>query len=384
MSSDLFSLEKKKERIANLFSGKPQDKVPFYLKTDGYLSYFTGRGCPANIHSWEEAVAVNVEACNALNPDAIHFFTPYHLVIPDFAQLLGGSSRCLSETGVPQLDAQNVVIMSDSEYAKLLDDPAEYLINEVYPRRYPKLRKEVPAEERKAALAQAMGVIGKMGGLFNECEEKAQTIAFSQSAMVNGVDQIFDYYRDFVGISKDLRRCPDLLREVGLKMTEQILSMANGVEPIPYKVVEIPCHLGAYISPKQFERIYWPSFKLLVDTLHDKGFNVDLMLEKNYTHVHYLLQDLPSDRIMCLMEEDDLEQSRKDLPNLILAGGLSQKLMAYGTKEMVEAHVKWLIDVMAADGKFVIAPTIPFMIPGDCAYENMQTAAGIIATYGVK
>lgn len=375
-------LDAKKARITKLFRGEKTDKVPFYLKTDGYLSYFTGHGCPVDVKDWETAVEVNVQACNELKPDIIHFFTPWHLIVPEYQRILGGSNRSISEKGVPQMDAQNLNIVDSSEYSDMLKDPAAYFVNHVVPRRYPKLQKDVPAGERKDALRQILGAMGQMGGNFERCEEAAGTIAFSQTALVNGVDFVFDYYRDFVGTSKDLRRCPELLKDLGLEITKQTLHLVDGMDPIPYKVVEIPCHLGAYIGPKQFEKVYWPSMKMLVDGLHERGFNVNLMLEKNYSHVHDILQDLPTSGVMCLIEEDDLQQTRKDLPNVILAGGLSQKLMAYGTRDEVVNHVKWLIDEMACDGKFVISPNVPFMIPGDAKFDNMRAVTETIETYG--
>lgn len=374
-------LKTKQQRIEKLFKGEKLDKVPFYLKTDGYLAYYAGYK-QSDVDNFDLALEINKKALLELNPDAAQFYTAFSVWVKPLPEMLGGTIHNISDEGILQIIPSKLNILDPKEYDSLIEDPASYLLEKVIPRRYNvfSLKNQ---NEKYDRLLKAFSGLGNVGNLTANIEREAGTISFAQGVQMVGVDVIFDFYRDFTGIAYDLRRCPEKLRDAGLAITEQQLKTLRGIEPCPYQVIECPLHLPAFIKPKDFEKVYYPCLKRMVEGLHDMGFNLNLMFEKNYMHLHEYLKELPHSRIMGLFEEDDLKTVKKNLGDgMIIAGGLSQELLYFGTKQKCIDHTKWLIDEFGADGNFVIAPNIPLVQGIDAKPENIKAVADTIETYG--
>nr|WP_225877847.1 uroporphyrinogen decarboxylase family protein [Alkalibacter mobilis] len=194
-----------------------------------------------------------------------------------------------------------------------------------------------------------------------------------------------DVFRNFTGISSDIRRCPELLRDAGLALVESILSMCAMTPPSEDKAILVPMHLPAFIKPKDFEKVYMPSFKILTEGIIGQGHNILMAFEKNYTHLHDQLNELPKNGIVGLFEEDDIRLVKKNLGGtMAVAGGLSTKLLRYGTKDECIDHVKSLIDDLGPGGGYFIANDSPLCFPGDAKPENLKAVADCINDYGYK
>lgn len=373
--------EKRKELIAKTIQREKTNKVPLLMLADTYIPFYAGVNLN-EIKSYDQAIEINKKVYSELQCDGMTMaFMPPNLIMAPKLKLLDGGVHVIGKDGSKQINPEAVVIMEPEEYPELIKDPFNYLLETVYPRRYKLLASDDPQKKFDNILG-VYSEIMKMVDYFIKTEAETGIPAFVNGGYyVNPVDLIFDFLRDFKGIVRDIKKSPEWVRDAGLAMVDGAASLFSTIPPVENKALLCPMHIPAFLKPKDFEKAYWPSFKKLTELLVEQGHNVAFLFEKNYTHLHEYLQELPKKNIIGFFEEDDLHVVKEKLGGtMAIAGGLSTRILQYGTKNECIDHVKGLIDDFGRDGGYFITPSTPMMYSADGKPENLRAVAEYVNT----
>ena len=371
--------EERRQRVAKTIRREKVDKPPFMLFADTYVPFYAGVE-RSSITSYEQASDLMEKFHKDVPFDtASGVFMPPNLCVGPLTDILGGGCFTVKDFIKMQVP-ETVLIMEQKDYPELIENPAKYLLEVAYKKRFELLRNNNP-EEKFNGFMQLMGEYQKLGKYFQDLEANGINI-IAGTTLVNPVDYIFDFVRGFEGTVNDIKRCPELVRDAGMAIFEQFKPLIQAAPKAEDKAINIPMHCPTFISPRDFEKVYWPSFKAMADYMVEQGHNVMYYFEKKYEHLFDFLQDLPKKGIVGIFEEDDIRMTKEKLGStMAIAGGLSTSLMQNGTKEQCIDLVKGLIEDVSSQGGYFIAPTTPMMFSSDGRPENLKAVADYIDNY---
>ncbi|MDR3160895.1 MAG: hypothetical protein LBU28_04700 [Spirochaetaceae bacterium] len=273
---------------------------------------------------------------------------------PAVYQTLGAKNWVMSSNGMMQ--HPEITSFTPDDYESFIENPYAVILEKVLP----KICKALEGDKFHAALAFAkaynlfLQTAGQEGASIAEISKE---FGYVPGWFVGGFceapfDFIADQLRGFKGINIDVRRCPDLLERVVNAALPLMLKLA-----IPRKVplnhiVFIPLHLAPYLRPKDFERLYWPSFEKLVSTCADTGIRSFLFAEVDWTPYVSFLEKLPKGTII-QFERGDYKKIKETFGNKHVFGGFFDPTMTLThSKEECIDWVKRMLDVCAPGGGF--------------------------------
>jgi len=188
-------------------------------------------------------------------------------------------------------------------------------------------------------------------------------------------DVVADYFRGATGMMKDLFRHKELLHEVLDMMRRHLVKMTvANAQASRHPVVFIPIHWApdAFMSPKQFETFWWPSFRQMMLDLIDHGLVPMPLWESDCTKRLEVIKDIPAGKCIYWFERTDIVQAHKVLGDRVaLRGNLSPSMMTTGTPAEVDAAVKRLVDEVWNEGGNLILDTA-FGIPDETPVANVR------------
>ncbi|NLM53132.1 MAG: hypothetical protein GX197_09985 [Firmicutes bacterium] len=307
---------------------------------------------------------------------------------PELFEILGGGTFTFTEEGLHQTNPGAIAVMEPEEYPELIADPYEFLLHKIYPRRFKLFAHDVDFETKFNGIKEIFAVRGKIAEQMqrhNEIAEKEFGLHNTISGLVLApVDFILDYLRDFRGIMRDIKRQPEAVREAGMVLVQYALDEVEKIKPEPGKSILIPMHLPTFLNPKDFEKVYWPSYKKLIDELVARGHNVKCAFERKYDHLFDYLQELPKNRIVGVFEDDDLRLVKKKLGNtMAIQGGITTQELNFCTPEQCIDICKAIIDDLAPGGGFAFSTNKAMISASDGRAENLKAVTEFVREYGV-
>ncbi len=218
----------------------------------------------------------------------------------------------------------------------------------------------------------------------NRMTELGYPLAYG-SISISPYDFIADYFRGATGMMKDLYRHRDKLLEV-LEKSQRILldqtvatARASG-NPIVF----IPVHWAgdSFMSPKQFETFWWPTFRKMMMGMIDAGLIPMPMWESDCTKRLEIIKDIPAGKCIYWFERTDMQRAFEVLGDVVaLRGNVSPSLMTTGTPQDVDTAVRTLVDNIWNKGGNLILDTA-FGIPDEAPVENVRAMYAAGRKYG--
>ena len=295
-----------------------------------------------------------------------------------------------NEKGVPHPGVQHIprCNMEASEYPELIADPYKFIVEKILPRKYAALR----APEPRRTMNLAKGAIAWFNYLQNVLRPTAFGIAsecglpiFFSSSTLMPMDVIADYFRGFEGVLMDVRRHRQELIDACDALHPLMLATAiGGKEAEAYPTVFIPLHIPTFMKPKDFEDVYYPSFKRMLLDIIGAGRRPTLFMEGDWIPYAEFFQDLPKAAVVGMFEHGDHKVIKKRFGSVIgLVGGMPLQTLNYGAKAEVVSLTRRLIDDMAPGGGWIFGFDKSWLAPNDAKAENLQAAVETVRTYGV-
>ncbi|MFZ7133562.1 MAG: uroporphyrinogen decarboxylase family protein [Eubacteriales bacterium] len=272
------------------------------------------------------------------------------------------------------------------EYDQYIEDPFKCIVDTVIPRLYPKLVEgEFSGMNFLRAMISENQVKSKYLAGCAAIEKKHGIINIRRGAFEAPFDFIADLLRGFTGVSMDVRRDPARLLAAVEATTPLMYRLAKILNPNPGTVPSIfmPLHMPSYLRTKDFEKLYWPSFKKIVCDLVNDGYTIQIFFEKNWTRYYEYLQELPTG-VIAYFEEDDLGVAKEKIgKKLCLMGNFPITMLRLNTKQECIDKAKEILDKAAPGGGYLFCMDKSILTLADAKPENLIAVSEFVHEYGV-
>jgi uroporphyrinogen-III decarboxylase len=391
------------QRILDCVALKQPDRMPVAFYAIFWFAKYGGISCRDLMYDYEKAAAVTEQAILELEPDAV---SPVFAGIAigrileavDFKQLQWPGHGVSDNQPFQYLDREYVKV---DELIALVRDPSGFYLNTYLPRimgafegfdKFPLLAgtyylrtitalRPLANPEFRASLKRVLDAADEVDRYMTHVGEWTRRIEALGYPLINGsntgapYDVLADYFRGATGMMKDLFRNKDKLHEAINAMRLNILRMTiANAEAAGHPIVFIPIHWApdAFMSPKQFEEFWWPSFRQMMIDMIDVGLIPLVLWEADCSKRLEIIKDVPPGKCIYWFERTDMIKAYEVLGDVVaLRGNLSSSLMTTGTPQQVDAAVRHLVDNVWAKGGNLILDCA-FGIPDETPAENVR------------
>jgi hypothetical protein len=118
--------------------------------------------------------------------------------------------------------------MDASEYPELIKNPNDFIANVLTPRKYPKLSEQSfdkNVEIMKSVYKDFGAWIKYNAAAVKRIEEEVGVPLFVDGSNLHPMDAVLDFFRDFVGITMDIKRIPNVLYDACAALYDYIIDM---------------------------------------------------------------------------------------------------------------------------------------------------------------
>lgn len=391
------------QRIMDCVNLKQPDRMPVVLYGTFWLARYAGISCKELMYDYEKSKEVAERAVLEFEPDAVSPMVIQNAIgkaleLADFKMLKWPGHGVGDDQPYQYLDRE---YMSADEFDEFLFDPTGFYLQKYLPRvagafagladlpplpglHYIRLiygtRGFAKPTVRKA-LENIVRVGDEVDVLARHHADWARSIAWHGYPLINGAigispyDFIADYFRGATQMMKDLYRNKEKLLAVldksAIFLSRMIISLAKSSgNPI----VMIPVHWApdAFMSSKQFETFWWPSFRRLMMNIIDAGLIPMPLWEADCTKRLEIIKDVPPGKCIYWFERTDMVKAFEVLGDVVaLRGNVSPSLLTTGTPADVDLAVKHLVNnVFNKGGKLILDAA--FGLPDETPPENVH------------
>ena len=298
--------------------------------------------------------------------------------------MLGKKNDYIIDDEIFGLSIKDQDWITEDDYDGLIANPEKFLWETFIPRKFTNMA----LDENSEYFARYTGEMGKfgaaMGNIAGMLASKGIADLFDPNSSIDawgfGYELLFNCMRGMKGMAIDLRRCPDKLY-AACKALDELFEkpryerglMGPDGSNEEYMVDISPVLLGHIIlSVKDFERFYLPHLKLANDYLVSKDKVSYIFIEGSFKRFWDIFRDFPKDHISLQMELDDVFETKKALPNIVVGGGMPSEILGLGTVDEALDYTKKLVDELGGDDhRYIFAPNKMISYPKDCNSDNL-------------
>ena len=379
----------REQRITDAINLIIPDRVPVSCELGFFAARYAGIPCSSAYYdcdSWLDAYRKtlrdfqpDISFTRPFSPGRVHeYLDPKHL---------RWAGHQLDENN--SLQVTEIDCMQDDEYRLLLGNPADFMIRYYLPRRFGSLEwfsmlpdlSSIGWIEPWAAENLAMLITEpKVKEAINKIQEAGREMRRYQYKMAEfeqvlkefGLPQLYQggilppfdvishSVRGMKGTMLDMYRQPDNLLEACDLLLKKSLERPL---PPPNEYGNLRMFMtntrgsDDFISTKQFEIFYWPTFKKLVLTLIDMGATPCIFFEGNFTsRLEYLLE-FPRGKFAIRLDTTDIFRAKEILKDhCCIEGNVPSSLLQIGSVQEVKDYCKKLIDVVGKGGGYILGP----------------------------
>ena len=220
-----------------------------------------------------------------------------------------------------------------------------------------------------------------------ECNQAVKEAGFPSSAggmALAPFDTFADMFRGTRGIAMDMYRQPDKLLEAMEVVTPQSIEPAVAAADITgCPMVFIPLHKGAdsFMSSRQYEKFYWPTFRKLLMGLINEGCVPVMVADGSYNERLEIIKDLPRASVLWIFEQTDMAKAKEVLGDTACIGGNVTAAQLYtSTPQAIKEYCRQLIEVCGKGGGYIL--TLGSSVDR-CNPDNLQAVIEAAKEYGV-
>jgi uroporphyrinogen-III decarboxylase len=197
-------------------------------------------------------------------------------------------------------------------------------------------------------------------------------------------DTLGDTLRGTQGIMMDMFQRPDKLHAAMERIVPlTIASAISAVTPGGAPLVIMPLHKGAdsFMSIKQYETFYWPTFKKVVMAIVNEGITPILFAEGSYNKRLDIIDDFPKGTVAWYFDQTDIFKAKEKIGDkCCIIGNVPSSLLMTGKPKEVKEHCRKLIEGCAKGGGYILAAGAN-IDTGDP--ENLRAMMAAAKEYGV-
>ena len=276
------------------------------------------------------------------------------------------------------------------EYDELIDDPTAFLANKWLARFTTCMQPEGAPVTFDHNMAFVNGIMA-YNQFFNTWGAKhvelveAGVVPAVGSVLKAPLDILGDKLRGYINLCFDLNQRRDKVIEACEALIPHLSNLVVGGADTNGDIPSIIwMHRGCvpYISKRDFDEIYFPTLKPIIETLWSKGAQIILYAEGNWDHHLEAFATLPEKSIIFHSDKTDIFKAHRILGDkFCISGGVPNMLLSNGTPDEVRATCKKIIDEVAQDGGYIMDAGA--LIMNDAKVENVEAMIEFTRDYGV-
>ncbi len=270
-------------------------------------------------------------------------------------------------------------LMERNEYKEIIENPLKFYWEKAFARYTPHLTIQQLQNAMQEFLAFGQFVSKMNNKFFKEyqCPLISPTIFFP-----------FEYFflslRGIKEVSIDMRKCKqelnDAMEMLYAKYTVPPVQKALKSNTSSFVCDSFTGFLGhSILSEKQFGEFYWPYFKRVLDKLSEKNKTMFIFCESTMLRFSDFFNDIPKGRLMIHLEQDNIFEIHKKLPNICFVGGMPVDLLGNGTPQQCIDYAKKLIDELG-DG-YILSANKLASFRYDSKRENILAINELVQNY---
>ncbi len=397
MSKDMERLyaERLRRYVMAMRNEKP-DRVPIRPFVAEFTAKYAGYTCQEVTHDFEKAFSA-VRKC------AAHF--DWDAVVGNMVYVWTGLTQAigLKYYGIPGIDVpvdtgfqyreppEEEAFMKPDEYDEFSKDPTGFLFNVWLPRvctdvipmgETTTYRNNLSFLKGGMAMLSYFNAFGTQNALLRS---ESGTVSAISGILKAPLDILADKLRGYIGLCRDLLERREKVIAACEALMPHLLHVAlSGADPDKNIPISVWMHRGCvpFISPKDFNTIYWATLKPIVEEIWSGGHQVLFYAEGDWNHHLDSFAELPDQSIIYHVDQADIFEVHKKLGHkFCLSGGLPNFLLSYGTPDDVRAYCKKLIDGVGRDGGYIMDASA--IVQNDAKVENISAMTDFTREYGI-
>jgi uroporphyrinogen-III decarboxylase len=275
--------------------------------------------------------------------------------------------------------------MKEDEYDPLITDPSGFLTRVFMPRAFGALQPfsmlqslvsvielptfylmpyaMPPVQAAHQALIEAGKELAKWMGSVFQFARQGMELGFPP--MASGAlckapfDTLGDTLRGTKGIMMDMYRQPDKMIKAMDVLADMTISYVISTVNANRSLAAIfPLHKGAdgWMSNKQFETLYWPSLKKIIDALISEGILVLIFAEGSYNTRLERVNEFPKGAVHWMFDRTDMGKAKRILGDRCsISGNVPASLLVSGTPREVKERCRTLIEICGKGGGYMLS-----------------------------
>ena len=400
------------QRIVNAYNLQEPDQVPVSLPIGNLPLILHGVSVYQAMYEPEKGF----EACNAFNEkysEELECFA-FPMTAPgkvfeilDY-KLYAWPGHGLS-TEAPGYQYVEGEYMKADEYEDLLRDPSDYWLRTYLPRIFGSFEGfrlltpltdilEIPMGQlMPLAFPQVQESLQRLLDAGKEIQrENAITAKYMKSGAAHGFpasmgllnvapfDALGDTLRGTKAITLDLFRRPDKILKALDTLTPLIIhSILNNPRIANCLTVMFPLHKGAdgWMSARQYETLYWPSLKGVMDALIQEGIICVMFAEGSYdSRLETVKSDFPKGSVSWLFDQTDMAKAKEVLGDTCcIQGNVPSSLLVTGEPAAVKETCRRLIETCGKGGGYILGAGC---VADNPKLENLRAMVAAAREYG--
>lgn len=356
-------------RYVTAMRNERPDRIPIRPFVAEYTARHAGFTCQEVAHDYSKAFEAALRTARDFDWDAVVPNMVY--VWTGLAQALGLRYYGIPGIHIPPTTGFNYIEppedqawMREDEYDDLIADPTAFLYNTWLPR----VSTEVARIGEKATYRNNLALVkGSMAMLqyfyaFGPQIERLRTEAGVASAIAGifkaPFDILADKLRGYIGLTMDMATQPHKVLAACEALMPHLchvgLSTADPARLVP---IGFWMHRGCvpFVSPQTFNTHYWPTLKPIIEEFWKHGHQTLFYAEGKWHHHWPSFRELPDRSIVYHCDQDDIFACHHALHDkFALSGGVPNILLSYGQPDEVRAHVRRIIQEVAAQGGYIL------------------------------
>jgi uroporphyrinogen-III decarboxylase len=403
------------QRFIDAYNVEEPDRVPVSVQVGAMPAYMYGIDYYTAMRDYDKTVEAWVKFNEEHSADLDCYSTPAIMTPGKVYDHLDYKLYSYPGHGLPT-DAQGVQFvegeyMKKDEYDALIRNPSDYWMRVYMPRAFGALKSfttlspftdfvEMPAmklvpftrPEVQAgfqALIDAGKELSNWLKMISQFSSRSIALGYPQSAMgafcKAPFDTLGDTLRGTRGIMMDMYRQPEKLLEAMDVMAdltiESTISSLNAVKGFK---ATFPLHKGAdgWMSDKQFDTLYWPPLKKVINALIEEGILVNLFAEGSYNTRLESVNEFPKGAVTWLFDKTDIVKAKKILGDkCCISGNVPSSAIVTWEPQRVKDLCRNLIEECGKGGGYILSPGAAGI--DEAKLENIKAMVSAAREFGV-
>jgi len=373
-------------RIIKAIQLEEPDRVPCQIPPGSFPAYYAGFDLKAVIYDYEKMKEAYLKFVFDFDTDSAGgagFAFPGRAYDTLGYKLYKWPGHGLDDT-VSMIQFVEDTYMKADEYDAFINNPADFILRYFLPRTWGAFAPMTKLSSLSSfygvvhqildaarmpdfrtmfeAIEKANKEIEKWQSIAAECDRITQEVGYPSpggSMALAPFDTVADLLRGTQGTAMDMYRQPEKLLEAIERIIPLTLQSVKDMSEFSVgPTVFIPMHKGddSFMSDKQFEKFYWPSFRKLLLSIIEEGLVPTMVVDGTYNRRLEYIKDLPKGSVVWVFEKTDMALAKKVLGgHACIGGNVKGSLVRTGTPEDVKKYCRWLIDTCAPGGGYILS-----------------------------